>query len=126
MLKFLQLALIETSISAVVMYQTFFQKPARAQTLKFRQVRLNKSKKVYENGRMGQGNPPDGRCKKGLESLTITKGDMINEEVFYVLVERYCDSVGLRNHGIILNRDVSSAGDNPFLSSLSLCSNIDT
>ena len=61
---------------------------------------------------------PMGDAEKGLESLTITKGDMMNEEVFYVLVERYCASVGLRNHGIILNRDVSSAGDNPFLSKL--------
>ena len=52
---------------------------------------------------------PMGEEENGLDSLTITKGNPTNGHVYYVIVERYDDAAGLRNHQSLYQRD--SMGD---------------
>ena len=52
---------------------------------------------------------PMGDEENGLDSLTITKGNPTNGHVYYVIVERYDDAAGLRNHQSLYQRD--SMGD---------------
>jgi hypothetical protein len=49
---------------------------------------------------------PLGEEENGLESLTITKSYEFENHVVYVVVERYRDSAGLRNHQKTFQRDV--------------------
>ena len=49
---------------------------------------------------------PLGEEENGLESLTITKSYEFENHVTYVVVERYRDSAGLRNHQKTFQRDV--------------------
>ena len=49
---------------------------------------------------------PLGEEENGLESLTITKSYEFENHVIYVVVERYRDSAGLRNHQKTFQRDV--------------------
>ena len=49
---------------------------------------------------------PLGGEENGLESLTITKSYEFENHVIYVVVERYRDSAGLRNHQKTFQRDV--------------------
>ena len=50
---------------------------------------------------------PMGDEALGLDSLTITKGNPIGDHVYYVIVERYDTSEGLKNHQSLFRRDVS-------------------
>ncbi len=50
---------------------------------------------------------PMGDEENGLDSFTITKGAPTEGHVYYVLVERYRTTEGLRNHQSIYSRDVN-------------------
>ena len=50
---------------------------------------------------------PMGDEALGLDSLTITKGNPIGDHVYYVIVERYDTTEGLKNHQSLFRRDVS-------------------
>ena len=55
-----------------------------------------------------------GKEENGLESLTITKSYASENHVFYVIVERYRDNAGLKNHQQLFQRDVRGAYANMF------------
>ena len=57
---------------------------------------------------------PMGKEENGLESLTITKSYASENHVFYVIVERYRDNAGLKNHQQLFQRDVRGAYSNMF------------
>ena len=50
---------------------------------------------------------PMGDEDLGLDSLTITKGNPVGDHVYYVIVERYDTTDGLKNHQSLFRRDVS-------------------
>ena len=50
---------------------------------------------------------PMGNEDLGLDSLTITKGNPVGDHVYYVIVERYDTTDGLKNHQSLFRRDVS-------------------
>ena len=50
---------------------------------------------------------PMGDEDLGLDSLTITKGNPVGDYVYYVIVERYDTTDGLKNHQSLFRRDVS-------------------
>ena len=50
---------------------------------------------------------PMGEEDLGLDSLTITKGNPSGEHVYYVSVERYDTTGGLKHHQNLFRRDVS-------------------
>ena len=50
---------------------------------------------------------PMGDEDLGLDSLTITKGNPVGDHVYYVIVERYDTTNGLKNHQSLFRRDVS-------------------
>jgi len=50
---------------------------------------------------------PMGDEALGLDSLTITKANPIGDQVYYVIVERYETTEGIKNHQSLFRRDVS-------------------
>ena len=74
-------------------------------------VPLSKVSEV-EKGLVDWGNwiketHPMGDEDLGLDSLTITKGNPVGDHVYYVIVERYDTTDGLKNHQSLFRRDVS-------------------
>ena len=57
---------------------------------------------------------PMGNEDLGLDSLTITKGNPVGDHVYYVIVERYDTTEGLKNHQSLFRRDVSGNYTNMF------------
>ena len=64
-------------------------------------------KGLVEWGNWVKETHPMGDEDLGLDSLTITKGNPVGDHVYYVIVERYDTTDGLKNHQSLFRRDVS-------------------
>ena len=64
-------------------------------------------KGLVEWGNWIEETHPMGDEDLGLDSLTITKGNPVGDHVYYVIVERYDTTDGLKNHQSLFRRDVS-------------------
>ena len=64
-------------------------------------------KGLVEWGNWIEETHPMGDEDLGLDSLTITKGNPVGDYVYYVIVERYDTTDGLKNHQSLFRRDVS-------------------